>query len=66
MKSDMKKFGGAHQTDKGARNLSPKLHHPPKMVLTGDIASPLFAHLQIKFYTLGGDPISLAGAIFGG
>ena len=51
MKSDMKKFGGAHQTNKDARNLSPQPHHPPKMALTGDIGSFLFAHLQVKIYT---------------
>ena len=48
MKSDMKKFGGAHQTDKGAGHLLPQPHHPSKMALTGDIGSPLFAHLQVK------------------
>ena len=49
MKSDMKNFGDAHETDNGAEHLSP--HNPPKMALTGDIASPLFAHLEDKITT---------------
>ena len=48
MKSDLKKFGGAHQTCTGAGHLSLQPHHPSKMALTGDIGSHLFAHLQVK------------------
>ena len=53
MKSDMKNFGGDHQTDTGAGHLSPQPHHPSKMALTGDIGSPLFALLQLKLIHVG-------------